>query len=799
MRTGTVVQKSSATEKPHGLLPHFRLVVSKMPLSLSVLMLMAFLLGRTELTQNVIMLGFPFYAAVVSQNFSKLWLAAAVLSGILLKGSVEELIITTGAMAVYTLVHGFASEKRPLPVQTQAFIGLMASLTSCIVYSLADGLLLYDVMTSLLQGFVAFTLIFIFGKALDGYVAFSNGKTLSAEEAISLSIMVAFAVSGLGETAVFGFVIRNVSSILVMLLFCYRYGPGAGAAIGAVAGFINGNFGSAAPYIISAYTFCGLFAGILRKLGKFGTCLGFIMGNTAITIFLNGSTSVLIHLKEIIAASIAYMMIPENYIYRLTGFTDLAGIIPREKDGYIKKVREIVVSKLKGFSSAFGELSKTFNQISKTVETVDKKDISFMLDRVVDRVCTHCGLCSHCWDRNFYNTYQALFKIVEKLDKKGRITSDDIPQYLMERCERINEFVERINSIYELFKTDVMWKTRLSETRTLVAQQIQALSDMVSQLAGEIDFDVEFKEDVEELLYRELARQQIKVKNVSVYENKHGRLEITIEHNSCTGNKMCKTAIEKKVSKITGRKMVKEDKGCFLSETGLKCVLKLTEAEPFRVTTGVAVAVKHGSSVSGDNYTFVNSETGKYIITISDGMGSGSKASKQSKATVAMIESFTEAGFDHEVTLKLINSMLLLKSNDETFSTIDFARVDLFTGEAEFVKIGAAPTFIKRENSVESVKSLSLPAGLASSIEAEPMRRQLNSGDLLIFITDGVLDAFGEDFREAFEKIKEFIMKTDSINPQFIADSIIDEAYNRTGKKPEDDMTVLVSKIWKQY
>jgi len=81
-------------------------------------------------------------------------------------------------------------------------------------------------------------------------------------------------------------------------------------------------------------------------------------------------------------------------------------------------------------------------------------------------------------DRNFYNTYQVMFKIVENLEKKGWIDESDIPEYFMERCERIGEFVRQVNNVYELFKVDMVWKNRIGESRGLISQQLDGLAKL---------------------------------------------------------------------------------------------------------------------------------------------------------------------------------------------------------------------------------------------------------------------------------------------------------------------------------
>jgi len=160
------------------------------------------------------------------------------------------------------------------------------------------------------------------------------------------------------------------------------------------------------------------------------------------------------------------------------------------------------------------------------------------------------------------------------------------------------------------------------------------------------------------------------------------------------------------------------------------CNLKLVEAEVFSITTGMARSSKYENQVSGDSYSFMNTGSGKYILALSDGMGTGQAASSQSKVAISLLEQFMETGFDQDTAIKLINSILVLKSDDDSFATIDLSAIDLYDGKIEFVKIGAAPTFIKRQNKVEVVKTVSLPAGILSDIDTELVSKNADNGIL---------------------------------------------------------------------
>ena len=128
-------------------------------------------------------------------------------------------------------------------------------------------------------------------------------------------------------------------------------------------------------------------------------------------------------------------------------------------------------------------------------------------------------------------------------------------------------------------------------------------------------------------------------------------------------------------------------------------------------------------------------------ILLSDGMGVGWRAHTESSVAVRLLERMIKAGYDLSAAVALVNRLLLMRNKEEMFVTIDLVVVDLFTGQMEFVKIGSAPSFIKRGREVEIIYNHALPVGVLSQVEVEADRRILKEGEVLIMATDGVLDA----------------------------------------------------------
>lgn len=756
----------------------------------------AFLLGRISLLGGLMPFGIALYAATLGLNLNRIIISVAIFAGMLTSGATVQLYTVVVAMLLFNAMNipFKKSVGPPLRVGIIAFIGV---LIPEMLLNLLQGFLMYDVMKSFINGFIIFALVFVFKNVLEVLGNPARKYSLTNEEILSIAIACALAVGGLGTWNILGVSFKNILCIIIILIFSFKTGAGNGAAIGVIVGTVISISSGSSAIVIASYAFCGLLSGILRNMGKIGSCMGVLMGNALLTFYTNGSTEVLIYLYEIIASIVVFMLIPEKIMDAVVRHFDTGLAARGDKKGYSARIKDMTVDKLNKFSKAFGEMAKTFDEISETKTITEKHDITAIFDRVAEKVCKDCSLCTHCWQQNFCNTYQIMFKIVEKLDSKGWIEQEDIPGYFMERCERIDEFVQAVNNVFELFKVDMVWRSKIGESRGLVSQQLKSMSTVIANLANELNTDICFKEDMEKQIVIELTKEGIRNSEAIVYENKFGKYEMTLTYKGCGGKRSCIGSVEKIISEIVGKKMVKDGTECGLNSKTNICTIKLVEEETYKVITGVARIPMNEKYVSGDNYTFINTGDGQYISALSDGMGTGHKACMQSKATVNLIEQFMESGFDKDTTVKLINSILILRATDDSFATIDISVVDLYEGEVEFVKVGAVPTFIKKNEFVEIVKTASLPAGILSDMEVELIHKKVGNGDFIIMVSDGIIDSF-KDSQDGVKAVQGILQEMDSKNPQKIADDLLDEALRHCrNNTPVDDMMVMVSKIWK--
>ncbi|MGE5542096.1 MAG: SpoIIE family protein phosphatase, partial [Bacillota bacterium] len=220
---------------------------------------------------------------------------------------------------------------------------------------------------------------------------------------------------------------------------------------------------------------------------------------------------------------------------------------------------------------------------------------------------------------------------------------------------------------------------------------------------------------------------------------------------------------------------------------------RAAEPRTLSYSVGIAQANKDGVEISGDSARVRDLKDNRLLVALSDGMGAGASAAEESKAAVHLIETLMDAGFDREAAVGTVNSVLVARGTGEAFATLDMMHVDLAACDAEFVKIGACPSFIKRDNEVVVIRAQSLPAGILSEIPVETVHRRLMPGDTVVLVTDGVLEARKDPSRKE-PWIASFLARSRWMPAQELAEKVLERAQGARGPGEDikDDMTVIV-------
>lgn len=454
--------------------------------------------------------------------------------------------------------------------------------------------------------------------------------------------------------------------------------------------------------MIASYAFSGLLSGVFRKFGKIGVAIGFLIGNIILAYVAKGNTFWLMSLKEFLIATVALLVIPKNVENKIEKIIGFEPSLPEGSSRSLGQVENTIYT-LNGISDVFDDMTK--------INDVEEKEDSYIAT-CCNKICNQCSYNGKCIKNLIYENSQ---KLMEILEQNNKITVKDFDiVFNKNECVLINKMVDSINSEYPIYKINTSWKKKVEENRKIAMNQLKGISKTLNNVAKDLSNNnikksEEYKE-IKECIKTELKDENINVSDI-VIEKIDDRFNISLyiplENKDSSMNKIY--TIEKVLSKNLNQKIIaSKNKQDILKENNI-CIQKFVSEPNYKVSLGISRTTKNRSMVSGDSNTFMELPDGKFLIALSDGMGSGEKAECNSRLAIKMLEKMLSTGFDKYTALELINSNLMLRNSEEGFSTIDLSILDLYKGESEFVKLSAAPTFIKNKEEVKIIKTTSLP------------------------------------------------------------------------------------------
>ncbi len=429
--------------------------------------------------------------------------------------------------------------------------------------------------------------------------------------------------------------------------------------------------------------------------------------------------------------------------------------------------------------------------VEDTKGKIRDDELAKTLSAVGEQLCVNCSKRSQCWEADFYRTYHGILELLGQTDIKSMSVSK-LPKVFQENCIRKKELLETIGLVTERNRTTSFWQKRIIEQRQIVTEQMEATSVIINNLAFEIGKVEHSNKALSLVLQEKAAMLACSLTGVRV-TGKQGGAVIEVSKAPCNNKKECVNTILPLASSIMKEKLMLKAE-CGDDSKRKRCTLAMKVAKRFQVETGVASFAKEGQGVCGDTCTVIPLYKGKIALILSDGMGSGKEAAIESNMAIKFLRRLLSAGFDIDIAVKTVNSMLLLRTPDESFVTLDMAVIDTYSGEAEFLKIGAAPSFIKRVREVMTIKSSSLPIGILQQIEIQPIKEMVVEGDFIIMVSDGIVDV-PQSSLDKENWLANFLRRGVNTKPQALAEQILAQALLMSGNRVHDDMTVMVAKV----
>ena len=663
-----------------------------------------------------------------------------------------------------------------------------------------SGFTVYDILS--VVSFAIITSVFykIFVNSITVVRDFKEIKAFSIEEVLGASLMLAIAVSAFGELNVFGFSIRNILSILIVLILGWKNGVLVGTTAGVTIGVTFGIITSSDPVMVAAYAISGMIAGILNRFGKIGVIIGFCLGNIVLAYVSNGNTVELIHFREILIASIGLLAIPKSIQINIEEFMGSSKLLPVFSDRALNKSKE-TAERLNNVSDTIQEMAKSY-KIEKNYEETEtvqsNKDIfiSELLDNLSgyennmlyeDMTKTEGPIVDEIFklliDKQEITREQLLNIFAECNSYIVGFDDKKISEYLE---ENISQMIRVINMSYKISKSNFVWKKKFEENKKNIETQLNDVSKAISSIAQNIENNIKNEEQYgnEKKQVVELLKQKdIEIQEISIQKEDRFLVEVYMQKSNNTDIEF----IQKILTEVLKEKIV------FNQEASIGTRLNFLSDDKFVMAIGNADITKSKSDVSGDSLLSIRLKDGKYLVALSDGMGSGKDAKQSSTKALKMLENLLLSGFDKKTSLELINSSLI-NQNEEIFATLDIAIIDLYKGNIEFIKSGACPTYIKNKNKIQIIKANSLPAGIINNANLQLFDRDISEGEIMLMCTDGILDS-NVEYTNKELWIKYLLEDIETTNTKKIADLVLNEAIDNNYGVAKDDMSVVVFKF----
>lgn len=586
------------------------------------------------------------------------------------------------------------------------------------------------------------------------------------------------------DISLFGVVApARVIALVLVMAAAYLGGSAPGAAVGVAFGITMDAAAGKGAFFTCTYGFGALIGGVFRGAGKMGFAAAYLCAGAAAALLGAGDPALVSAIAEGAAAALVFAAVPETMWQTVR---DRLLPAPQNTQEMVQRVRQGARTYATEAAQAFYEMYLSMMSGVQRGKSAADQDVRAVFDRAADKVCRRCTLCGACWEKDYVGTLSALNDVSIAMLRRGKAEAVDFPKHFSSRCIKFPEFLRAVNTALFALRQRQEYEARCEENRSLIAQQYAGLTGILRQMGAGMLQDITTL-PARERQVRRYAAAFGTIDQVAVYRDGNRRLRVEL------GGEGVSRILEQAQGFTTGLAallsvgLTPPESIC--DELGSRILLR--EQAPFRAVVGIGQRKKAGEKVSGDTGRYFVTEEGHACLVLSDGMGTGEGAARDSKNVLGMMERFLRAGIPAQDALRTVSPAFRLRCDGTRFVTMDVLSVDLFSGQAESTKCGAAPSYFRTGGGVTRLVARSLPVGLSeenSGDEAVPLR--MGHGDLFVMLTDGITDGIEDEWLRAL------LVERAGDSPKELAAQLVVEAGKRGAT---DDMTVLVLRLEKTH
>lgn len=614
---------------------------------------------------------------------------------------------------------------------------------------------------------------------------FGQERTTSPTMAEQTAVML---IGSVVLMALSGFTVGDISpgriAAVVAVLLMARSGKEQGGGMaGILLGVVMMLGFPTHTYIAATYAFGGLLAGVFARFGRIASAVAFF--TAGLMMVLNAGTQLIaiVGLYEVIGGCILFVATPPSIDRKLNRFFVRAHSLPA-----VEGLRRSVVMRLDVASRAMDEVAGTVTKVSQKLAGISAPDLGGVYRKASNEVCHACGLQDFCWGEHYGEATDAFAAMTPLLQEHGHLERGQITGHLAKHCSRADTLVQQVNRFYtEHLVRESAWQ-RLSEIQEVVTDQFSATADLLQELSR--DFSAEQPVDTDAASrVRDVCEQYgFRVRDAVCFIGRGGRMTVEIL-TADTRTRLDEPAWLQALENACGRTF--DHPAVVRMGDDLK--ITLCEKPRYRVEVGVSQLTCSGEKLCGDAYDAFTDGTGRQFVLISDGMGSGGRAAVDGAMAAGLATRLIQAGLTADSVLRLINTALMVKSEDESLATLDIAAIDLYSGRIDSLKAGASASLLRSMGRVSRIEQASMPIGILKEASFARSHDTLVNGDIVVLMSDGAVThglGWVEEWLRDFDDSKQGMTR--------LAEEIAAEARRRQQGSHEDDITVIALQMHKQ-
>jgi len=626
----------------------------------------------------------------------------------------------------------------------------------------------------LAEGLLCATGTFFVARSFTAINKFSIG--FAPDELASLLLTGSIILMGLYDFTLFSISLGRVLGLFIILAAAKYGGIIAGSVCGVTVGYAFVLTGMTSDIGIT-FAMAGLMAGIFSLLGKYAQIL-------VVVIFSFIGTAAAGEV-ELISRTVAETLLACGLFLTLPKQVGVSfGRIFSANPHYAipEGIKNSLTMRLEMASDALKDVSQTVEQVSNQLSKINAPDFGGVISSIEQEACAGCKFRLHCWESKKSSTIDAIIEMTKAIKNGEDMPENAVSEEFKGRCLRISKLSNATFRKYSEYTSRIAAENRIDEVRSVVTDQFNGISDMLHDLGDDFKLDEQFDNVIAQNAASALKSLDIRVDEAGCRIDKYGRMTLEFKLKNIKDLVINKLDVMKLLSLTCERDFDIPN----ISEIGKDIYIVLSEHAALSVDYGAEQIIAGDSMMCGDSYKYFNDGRGHFIMVLSDGMGTGGRAAVDGAMACGLMTRLIKAGFGYDCSLKFLNSSMLFKSTDESLATVDVVCIDLFSGQTELYKAGAAPTLIRRSGKTGKAQSTSLPAGILRDIGFDKATVKCKAGDVIVMMSDGAISEGTDWLRAEIEAWGEG-------SAQDLAERLCECAKRRRTDKHEDDITVIAA------